>query len=108
MRRAADFVRAFCAEHPDLTGTILSSVSTFDPLRSSEEKILVAENRRFRGISEEEIVNRYQTLLNTTPEMLLPLCDALEDLAHDKNLCIAGGSDLLESCGDEIRTTITL
>lgn len=108
MQRAADFVRAFCAGNPDLTGSILSSVASVDPLRNSEEKIAAAENRRFRGVTEEDVVNRYRTLIHTTPETLLSLCPILEDVAADNAVCIAAGADLLDTCKDTIQTTISI
>ena len=108
MRRAADFVRTFCAADPDLTGPILSSVSAFDPLRNSEEKIAAAETRRFRGITEETAIARYQALLHTTPEALLSLCGALEDLANDNLVCVAGGTNLLDTCKETLQNVITV
>lgn len=100
IRRAPEFVRKFVSSAPDLTGSILSSASAvLDPLRNAEEKMAEAEERWFRGISEEEIVRRYQQLLNTTPEDLLALCDALEDVVRDNAICIVANRDQLSGCG---------
>ena len=107
-KRAADFVRTFCASSPDLTGPILSSVSALDPLRNSEEKIAAAESRRFRGISEDEITARYRTLIHTEPEDLLALCGALEDIANDDAICVAAGKDLLDTCKDTLQNVIAI
>ena len=107
-KRAADFVRSFCASSPDLTGPILSSVSTLDPLRNSQEKIAAAEVRRFRGISEEEVVARYRTLIHTTPQDLLALCGALEDITADNAVCVAAGKDLLDTCQDTLKNVISI
>ena len=106
--RAADFLRQFCAASPDLTGFILSSVSTLDPLRTPEDKISSAENRRFLGIDQAEIDRRYAALIHTTPEDLLALAGILEDIAGDDAVCVAAGKDLLDACGDRITETITV
>jgi Zn-dependent M16 (insulinase) family peptidase len=106
--RAADFLRQFCAAAPDLTGFILSSVSTLDPLRTPEEKISAAETRRFLGIPQEEMDRRYAALIHTTPQDLLALAGILEDIAGDDAVCVAAGKDLLDACGDRITETITV
>ena len=106
--RAADFLRQFCAASPDLTGFILSSVSTLDPLRTPEEKLTAAETRRFLGVTQEEIDRRYAALIHTTPEDLLALMGILEDIAGDDAVCVAAGKDLLDACGDRITGTITV
>ena len=106
--RAADFLRQFCAAAPDLTGFILSSVSTLDPLRTPEEKISAAENRRFLGIDQQEIDRRYAALIHTTPADLLALVGILEDIAGDDAVCVAAGKALLDACGDRITETVTV
>ena len=109
IRRAPEFVRKFVATAPDLTGSILSSASTvLDPLRNAEEKMTEAEERWFCGISEEEIVLQYQQLLNTTPEDLLPLCDALEDVVRDNAICIVSNRNQLHNCGDLLNRIISV
>lgn len=109
IRRAPEFVRKFVSSSPDLTGSILSSASAvLDPLRNAEEKMAEAEERWFRGISEEEIVRQYQQLLNTTPEDLLSLCDALEDVVQDNAICIVANRDHLSGCGSLLNHIISV
>ena len=105
---AADFVRSFCAAGPDLTGFILSSVSDLDPLRSAEEKIAAGEKRAFLKLSQEEIDRRYRALVHTTPQDLLDLCGALEELVREEAVCVAAGKDLLNACGDALKNVITV
>lgn len=102
MREAASFIRGFAGENPDLTGFILSAVSSVDPLRTADVKIAAGDNRYFRGITEEEINNRYRALIHTTPKDLLDLCGMLEKIAEDSSVCVTAGKDQLASCGDEI------
>ncbi len=105
---APEFLKQFCASSPDLTGVILSSVSALDPLRNSSEKMDAAESRRFLGLTQEEIDRRYADLIHTTPEDLLALCGALEDIAADNAVCVAAGKDLLTACGDALDTLVTV
>ena len=106
MREAAAFIRSFVKENPDLTGFILSAVSSVDPLRTADIKIAAGDNRYFRGISEEEIAERYHTLIHTEPKDLSDLCGMLEKIAEDPSVCVTAGKDLLDACGEEIAELI--
>ena len=108
MREAASFIRGFVKENPDLTGFILSAVSSVDPLRTADVKIAAGDNRWFRGITEEQIAERYRKLIGTTPKDLLDLCGMLEKIAEEPSVCVTGGKDLLDACGDEITDRIVV
>ena len=105
---AAAFLRTFCKGNPDLTGPILASVSNLDPLLNTESRISVAEGRFFRGISREDVCRWYRQLLQTTPEDLLDLLDALEELRADQTVCVLAGNDLLAQCGERLTENLTL
>ena len=108
MREAAAFVRSFAGENPDLTGFILSAVSSVDPLRTADVKMTAGDSRFFRGITEDEIKNRYRTLIHTTPKDLLDLCGMLDRIAEDPSVCVTAGKDQLSSCGDEIEELLNV
>ena len=105
---SAAFVRSFLADDPDLTGFILSAVSSVDPLRTAEEKITAAETRFFRGMTEEQIVERYRTLIGTDREKLLALCDVLDEIAEDKAVCVIAGGPALDACGEKIKERVVV
>ena len=105
---AAAFLRTFCKGNPDLTGPILASVSNLDPLLNTESRISVAEGRFFRGISQEDVCRWYRQLLQATPEDLLDLLDALEELRADQTVCVLAGNDLLAQCGERLTENLTL
>ena len=95
MKQAASFLRDFCAEQPDLTGFILSAVSTLDPLLNTVSRMDMAEHRWFKGSSREDVCQCYRQLLHTTPEDLLDLSGMLEELASDETVCILAGTEQL-------------
>ena len=98
MRAAAAYLRSFCADAPDLTGFILGSVSSMDPLRGEEETVNAGENRWFRGVTEEEIRRLYGELIHTTPADLLALAPVLEEIAAEQAICVTAGKPLLDAC----------
>lgn len=96
---AADFVRSFCADNPDLTGVILGAVSALDPLMTNAEKMTAAEKRYFTGTTYEDVCRYYRQLIHTTPEDLLSLCGALEDIEADGAMCVIAGKNQMDECG---------
>ncbi len=108
MDRSADFLRGFCAEDPDLTGFILGSVSTLDPLLTEEMRRAAAENRYFKGVTEEDVCRWYGELIHTTNADLLALCPALEKIRDVRTACVIGGTPQLDACGDALDTRITV
>lgn len=108
MRKAPDYLRAFCDEDPDLTGFILGAVSVLDPLRSEESKLAGAEGRWFRGITEDDACRWYDELLHTTAADLLALVPALEELAADNCVCVTAGTEQLDACGEQLDSRISL
>ena len=106
MNGASAFIRDFCADAPDLTGFILSAVSTLDPLLNTESRMSVAESRYFKGTSYEDVCRYYSELIHTTPADLLALCEALEDITADNAICVVAGQAQMDGCGD--RLTIRL
>jgi Zn-dependent M16 (insulinase) family peptidase len=104
MDRAADFIRDFCADDPDLTGYVLSAVCTLDPLLPEADKMSVAENRYFKGITYEEVCRLYDQLVRTTPADLLELCGALELITADDAVCVVAGQSLMDGCAGALDT----
>ena len=108
MDRSADFVRSFCKDDPDLTGYILGSVSTLDPLLTEESRRAAAENRYFKGITEEDVCRWYGELIHTTKEDLLALCPLLEKIRDQRSACVIAGTPQLDACGDALDTRISV
>ena len=108
MDSAGDFVRSFCASEPDLTGFILSAVSTLDPLLNTEGRMTTAETRYFKSISYEDVCCQYSQLIHTTNAELLALCDTLDAIAADKAVCVVGGQAQLDACGDRLTSRLTV
>lgn len=108
LRGAADWLRSFCADEPGLSGFILGSVSSLDPLRGEEAKLAAAENRWLRGVTEADVRRWYGELLHTSAADLLALVPVLEALAAENAVCVAAGQPLLEACGEDLEQIISL
>ena len=102
IRQAGDFIRSDCQQLSTLTGFILSSVSSLDPLLNGEGKMTVGETRYLKGTTYEDICRYYSQLLHTTSEDLLKLCQMLKELKEENAICVVGGQNQLDSCGDRL------
>lgn len=98
----ADFVEYFCKEHDDLTKFILGALSDTDPLLTAAKRVQLGESRYFKHVTQEAILNRSRQLRETTTASLLDFCPALRSAAAENNLCVVGGKEQLDGCGEKI------
>ena len=108
MNGAAQYIRDFCAAENDLTGYILGSVSTLDPLLNNRMAMLVAETRYFKGTTHADVCRYYSQLVHTTHKDLLELCDVLDEIAADNAVCVVAGKNLLDDCGDAVTSRLSI
>lgn len=100
--RAAEFIRGYCANDPDLTPMILGAMANADPLLNTQMKIALAEGRYFKGTTYEQVCKTRRELIGTTREDLLTLAAFLEELARDEAVCVVAGQPLLDACGEKL------
>lgn len=105
---AADFIRSYCAENPDITKHILGSVSDLDPLLNAEDKMDVAESMRIRGTTYDDMCRYYTQLISADGNGLIALCDMLEDIARDDKYAVVAGPAQIDACGDKITKKLSL
>ena len=93
------FIREYMTDEPDLTGYILSSVSSVDPLRTPEQAVSAAETRFFMGMTNADAEHRYNELIHTSAADLAALADMLDRFAEEGFTCVTARADELETCG---------
>ena len=96
---SGDFIRGWLETAPDLTGYILGSVSSVDPLRTPEHAISAAETRFFTGMTNADAERRYRELLGTKPEDIRKLAELLDAFTKTGYLCVAADKAALADCG---------
>ena len=104
--RCGQVVREFCAQGPELTRYILGAMADADPLLGSAGKIRLAELRHFKGTTQEDVRRIRAQLIGCTPEDLLRLCPALEEMAAQGSCCIVAGQQQLEECRELLDTVV--
>ena len=98
-RKAADFLKQFCAEGPDLTGFVIGAVSDSEPLMTPRLKGMTADGLYWKDLSWEQRCRLRRELLSATPEELASLADTLGQVLDGGGVCVIGPRGQLERCG---------
>ncbi len=102
---AGEFLRAFCAEDPDLTGFIIGAVSRSEPLLSPRLKGRMADQNYWLGRTLEQRRAERREMLGATPEKLAALSQLLDDVVREGGVCVVGNREQLDACAlDQIET----
>jgi Zn-dependent M16 (insulinase) family peptidase len=99
---AGDFLRAYCAEKPDISSYIISSIAQKEPLLSDAAYGSAADEIWFRGITEESRRETRQRMLSLTADDLLAAADELGRLG---TCCVVGSAGAIKACGGDYVTS---
>lgn len=89
---SADFLKGYCAEKPDITQYIISTIARGEPLISDGEYGTTADIFRFRGITFEERREIRRNILSMTYSDLL---SAVPYLENQGNYCVIGSKNTI-------------
>ncbi|MBQ8380388.1 MAG: insulinase family protein [Clostridia bacterium] len=105
---AADFLRSIAHSGEDLTTYIIGAVGDGDPLLTPKVVSALAMAAYLRGETYSERAEYRRELIGTNAESLLKIADIIEKIAIDGGICVVGGRDKLDACGDKISSVIEL
>ena len=94
---AAEFLRSYCAEKPDISSYIISSIAQKEPLMSDAVYGSTADELYFRGITEESRRDTRRRMLAMTSGELVRAAEALSQIG---SRCVAGSAEAIEACGE--------
>ena len=107
-RQTADFLRQFAAGQPDLTGLIVGTVADFSPLLTPSKKGKTADAFYWSGVSYADRCERQEEILTAAAEDLAALAEPVQRLAEAGGVCVIGSRQLVEACGGELESIMTL
>ena len=105
---AADFLREFCAGDEDLTKFIIGTVGDSEPLLSPRTMGRVAASRYLNGVTYEDSCRLRREMLTATRQDLLDLCETIRGITDCGAVCVVGGKDKLDACGDKLTHILTM
>ncbi|MGI6264989.1 MAG: insulinase family protein [Acutalibacteraceae bacterium] len=97
-RRAADFVRQYAADRPDMDAFIISTIAKAEPLMPDHARGAAADAMYFSGITEQQRRENRRVMLSLKAEDLLAIVDQLENV---RAKCVVGSQQALDRCESE-------
>ena len=82
----------------DLSGFIISTIASTEPLISPASKGRSADDFWFSGFTDEDRIRVRREILETTHEDLLRWKDAFEAMAGSGSVCVIGPAGALDAC----------
>jgi Zn-dependent M16 (insulinase) family peptidase len=106
--KAADFVKSYCKDGNGLEKLIIGSISDSEPLSGPKGNMKMADSNYFCGVTFEDRCSARKEMLSTTKEDLLKLCDTLKAVCDDNAICVIGGKDKLDACGEKLSSILSI
>lgn len=106
--KSADYIKEFCRDGNGLDKLIIGSISDSEPLLNARRTIKMADANYFCGITFEDLCKARREMLSTTKEDLLKLCSTLDAVCDDNAICVIGGKDKLDACGEKLSTILSI
>lgn len=106
--KASDFIRAFLESGEDITKFIIGTIGDSEPVLSTSAKGSVSDVDFFCRRTYKDRLTVRREILDTTAEDLLRCCTLLDSMAEENAICVVGGKDKLDACGDKLKSILTL
>lgn len=106
--KAADYVKSYCKEGTGLEKLIIGSISDSEPLTGPKISMKLADSNYFCGITYEDRCQTRKEMLGTSKEDLMRLCDTLKAVCDNNAICVIGGKDKLDACGEKLSSILSI
>lgn len=97
---AGEALRGLCDGEEGLTKYIISTIAGQEPVRTPRAEGAYAAQQYLTGQTEETRRTLRHEMLHTTGEELRKIADALDTLCRTAGVCVIGGKEVLDACGD--------
>ncbi len=94
-----DFMQAFVAAGPDLTGFIIGTLGSTEPVLLPGKQGRVADSWYFKGVSYEDRCAFRRAILSTSLEDLAKLAGDVRKFCAEGGVCVVGAQAQVEACG---------
>lgn len=100
----ADFLRSFAEGEESIEKYIIGAIGSSEPLMTPRVMGETANTDYLRGVDYEDACRVRREMLATTKEDLVRLSDSLASAYGARAVCVVGGKDKLDACGDRLDT----
>ncbi|MGB4626839.1 MAG: insulinase family protein, partial [Erysipelotrichaceae bacterium] len=103
-----DFLDSFYSHVDNLDNLIIGTIGDSDPLLTAKTKMSTGNEEYFANITYQDKCDLRAQILSTTKEDFLKVKYIFDKVNQDGNICIVGGSHLLDQSKDVIDKTLEL
>ncbi len=105
---AGQALRDFCESGSDLEKYIISTVAATEPVLSAQAEGERAAALYFAGRTHEDMQRERREILGTTGDRLMEFSRQLDEICAVSGVCVIGGKNTLDACGDKLDSVETL
>ena len=98
--KAGKALRDFCKGGNDIEKYIISTIAAVEPLLTPKTEGERAVEMYFSGISNDDLQRERDEILGTTAEKLEEFSRVLDEVCANSGICVIGGKNTLDACGD--------
>ena len=102
-RGIPDYVRTFDADEREMTKYIIGTISGKDVPRTPQMQGNISKTAYFSGITEKELQEERDQILNAGVEDIRALSDIVEAILSDKAICVVGSESALQKAEGELK-----
>ena len=106
-RQSADFLRQTAESGEDITNLIIGAIGDTDPLITPKLLSALALVTYLRGETFEDRARFRSEMINTSAPDLLRAADLIDKITAG-GVCVIGGKDKLDACGDKLTSFIEI
>jgi Zn-dependent M16 (insulinase) family peptidase len=102
------FLRSVAESGDDITNFIIGALGDSDPLITPKVLSALSVSSYLRAETYEDRVRARTELVSTGKDELLAMADLLERSFANSGVCVVGGKDKLDACGEKLDTVIEI
>lgn len=100
--KAGQALRDFCENGGNVEQYIISTIAAIEPLMTPSSEGERAVGMYFSGLTDEALQRERDEILATTPEQLMAFSEILDEICARSGVCVVGGRNTLDACGDKL------
>lgn len=100
--KAGQALRDFCGNNGDIEKYIISTIAAVEPLLTPKTEGEVAVGMYFTGITNDDLQRERDEILGTTSEQLEAFSRVLDEVCAKSGICVVGGKNTLDACGNAL------
>ena len=93
-----DALRDLSRDAAEVEKYIISAVGNLEPLETPRSAGTAAASRTLSNVTNDDLQRQRSELLDTTPETLAALADAIDRANETAAVCVIGGQNILDAC----------